>query len=95
MTKAKPKTAWEVGEKYAEIRIAIRALEEIANMRAEDNFKSWKDKVDGIDTWQEEFFNKVIIDPINKHAQKALEDIYKIQKRKATLYEIPYLNYDH
>ena len=49
----------------------------IANMRAEDNFKKWQDKVEGNKTWVEEFLNSVVIDPIKKHAQQALDDMEK------------------
>jgi hypothetical protein len=55
--------------------IAMRTLEDISKMQAEDNFKSWKDKVNDVQTWQEEFFNQVILKPVNEHAEEALSRI--------------------
>lgn len=57
------------------LRIAVKALEDVEKMRAEDNFKSWKNKVNDVQTWQEEFINTVVLKPVNEHAAEALSRI--------------------
>ena len=67
-------------EKQEEVvRIAMSYLKDFSNMQAEDNFKDWKDKVENVQTWQEQFLNELIMKPINKHAKKAIASIHSLQ----------------
>lgn len=69
------KLKMEIRSLGAEHRRMKRTLIDISKMQAEDNFKSWKDKVNDVQTWQEQFFNEVILKPVNDYAKEVLASL--------------------